>query len=175
MSVAMNATSRLNRSSLATKTRAPSSRACARVSRSTGRRSSVCPFAEATLLEMERRALQHSDVRWIAISHGTREASVSWHEKIVSTPRVQLLVDAERTHYAAWGLGTTSAGHFLAFRSLAGAARLAGRGIRNRHPSGSRWQSAGSFALRDRVVACHYPEHAADMPDFDGQLRALTE
>ena len=127
------------------------------------------------LLEMERGAQQHPDVGWIVVSHGTAEASAAWHQKIAPTPRVRLLVDGARTDYAAWGLGTTSAGHFLSYRSLAGALRLASQGIRNRHPSGSRWQSAGTFALRERIVACHYPEHAADLPDLDAQLRALAD
>jgi len=134
-----------------------------------------CPMAEATLLEMERRALRHTYVSWIAVSHGTAEASAAWHRQVVPTPRVQLMIDTERLRYAAWGLGTTRVGHFLQYRSLAGALRLARAGIRNRHPSGSRWQSAGAFALRERIVACHYPEHAADLPDFDAQLRALAD
>jgi hypothetical protein len=82
---------------------------------------------------------------------------------------VQVESDPGRRSYAAWGLGQTSMSHFLGRRSLGAVTRLARQGIRNTHPTGTRWQSAGTFALdRDRVVRWrHLPEHAGDLPDLD--------
>jgi hypothetical protein len=54
-------------------------------------------------------------------------------------------------------------------------ANLARRGIRNRHPDGTRWQSAGTFALdRDGIVRWRLiPAHAGELPDLDQALDVL--
>jgi hypothetical protein len=46
---------------------------------------------------------------------------------------------------------------------------LARKGIRNRHPVGSRWQRAGTFAVDagGTIVWRHLPRHAGDLPDLD--------
>ena len=56
-------------------------------------------------------------------------------------------------------------------------ARLARQGIRNRHPDGTRWQRAGTFAIdADGVVRWrHLAEHAGDLPDLGAALVALGE
>ena len=88
---------------------------------------------------------------------------------------MQLVTDPDRRLYAAWGLGQTSLGHFLGRRSLQAVAGLAREGIRNRHPSGTRWQSAGTFALdaAHTVRWRHLPAHAGDLPDLPAALRAI--
>jgi hypothetical protein len=65
--------------------------------------------------------------------------------------------------------------HFLGRRSLRQVAKLARNGIRNRHPHGTRWQSAGTFALDGEATVRwrHLPEHAGDLPDLDAAVRAL--
>jgi hypothetical protein len=54
-------------------------------------------------------------------------------------------------------------------------ARLAQRGIRNRHPHGTRWQSAGTFALDEEGVVRwrHLLEHAGDLPELETAVQAL--
>jgi hypothetical protein len=49
------------------------------------------------------------------------------------------------------------------------------RGIRNRHPQGIRWQSAGTFALdREAIVRwCMVPAHAGDLPDLNEAIGSL--
>jgi hypothetical protein len=88
---------------------------------------------------------------------------------------VTVLSDPERRSYAAWGLGRSSLGHFAGRRSLAQVARLARQGVRNRHPDGTRWQQAGTFALdAERTVRWrHLPEHAGDLPDLAQAAVAL--
>lgn len=135
-----------------------------------------CPFAEATLHAVRDAADTTSDdIDWIAVSHADAAATSRWLDAVGGPGRVQVLSDPSRESYARWGLGTTSLGHFLGRRSLGGVAKLARRGIRNRHPTGTRWQSAGTFALdADRIVRWrHIPEHAGDLPDLTAAQRAL--
>ncbi len=84
--------------------------------------------------------------------------------------------DPSRQAYAAWGLGRTSLAHFMGRRSLGAVVVQTRRGIRNRHPSGTRWQSAGTFAVGTDGLVCwrHLPEHAGDLPDLDAALEALA-
>ena len=57
------------------------------------------------------------------------------------------------------GLGQTTLGR----RSLSAVATLVRQGIRNRHPSGTRWHQARTFALDGQhIVSC--PSHAGDLP-----------
>jgi hypothetical protein len=88
---------------------------------------------------------------------------------------VRVASDPSRRAYAEWGLERTSLGHFLGRRSLAAVANLARRGIRNRHPDGTRWQSAGTFALdRDGIVRWRLlPAHAGELADLDEALGVL--
>jgi hypothetical protein len=60
-------------------------------------------------------------------------------------------------------------------RSLAEVGRLAREGVRNRHPDGTRWQSAGTFAVDGGGVVRwrHLPEHAGDLPDLRDAIAAL--
>lgn len=128
-----------------------------------------CPFAEWTARELRAAASQHPDVEWIAVSHAPQAATTEWAEAVGGAGRVMLLSDPERRYYAAWGLGRTSVGHFAGRRSLSQVARLAREGIRNRHPSGTRWQQAGTFAVDvDGTIAWrHLPSHAGDLPDLE--------
>jgi hypothetical protein len=99
----------------------------------------------------------------------------AWCRAIGGQGEVRVVSDPSRQAYADWGLGRTSLGHFAGRRSLAEAARLARRGIHNRHPHGTRWQSAGTFALDEQATVrwCHLPQHAGDLPDLDAARRAL--
>ena len=135
-----------------------------------------CPFAEATFLQAREAAERENDVRWIAVSHGTREQTDRWCEAVAGGPgALELVVDEDRAVYAAWGLGRTDLGHFLGRRSLGEVARLARRGIRNRHPSGTRWQQAGTFAIDEAgtVRFVHLPDHAGELPDLDAAALAV--
>jgi hypothetical protein len=135
-----------------------------------------CPFAERTMHMLRDGAAAAPEVRWLAVSHAPSEATGRWCASIGGAGDVELVSDPSRKLYAAWGLGRTTLGHFLGRRSLASVSALAREGIRNRHPSGTRWQSAGTFALdRDGVVRWrHVPEHAGDLPNLDEALLSLA-
>jgi hypothetical protein len=134
-----------------------------------------CPFAEATARALRDAAAAEPDVEWVAVSHAPAEATARWRDAIGGLPGISVLVDPERIHYATWGLGRTSLGHFMGRRSLGDVARLAREGIRNRHPDGTRWQAAGTFAVdEDGIVRWrHVPGYAGDLPDFGEALAAL--
>jgi hypothetical protein len=134
-----------------------------------------CPFAEATIGMLREAAARAPDVQWLAISHAPAQATERWCKAIGGADGVRVSSDRTRRTYAEWGLGRTSLGHFLGRRSLAGVGELARRGIRNRHPHGTRWQSAGTFALDgDAIVRWrHLPAHAGELPDLDAAVQAI--
>lgn len=133
-----------------------------------------CPFAEATMAALREAAERHPDVDWIAVSHADAQPTQKWCEAVGGRGGVQVLLDPERAFYASWGLGRSSLGHFMGRRSLAEVTRLARRGIRNRHPNGTRWQQAGTFAVDTSGAVCwrHLPEHAGELPDLEAALRS---
>jgi hypothetical protein len=128
-----------------------------------------CPFAEATALAMRDAAARRDSVDWIVVSHADAAATGRWYDAIGGRGDVRVLIDTERESYAAWGLGRSSLGHFMGRRSLSEVGRLAKRGIRNRHPDGTRWQQAGTFAVdaTGTVRWLHLPAHAGELPDLE--------
>jgi hypothetical protein len=135
-----------------------------------------CPFAELTMRMLREAAARSPEAQWIAISHAPQDATDRWCRAVGGADGVRVASDPSRRAYADWGLGRTSLGHFLGRRSLGAVGSLARRGIRNRHPHGTRWQSAGTFALDDHAIVRwrHLPAHAGDMPDLDSALKAVT-
>jgi AhpC/TSA family len=134
-----------------------------------------CPFAELTMRMLREAAVRSPEAQWIAISHAPQDATDRWCRAVGGADGVRVASDPSRRAYADWGLGRTSLGHFLGRRSLVAVARLARRGIGNRHPHGTRWQSAGTFALDDQAVVRWrlLPTHAGDLPDLDLALQAV--
>jgi hypothetical protein len=135
-----------------------------------------CPFAEATARRLRDAAAEHPELEWVAVSHASTVATARWRDAIGGLDGVRMLIDDRRIHYATWGLGRSSLTHFMGRRSLGEVARLARQGIRNRHPDGTRWQQAGTFAIDgDGVVRWrHLPEHAGELPDLGAAAAALA-
>lgn len=135
-----------------------------------------CPFAEATLRALRDRASANgAQAAFIAVSHAPEQATARWLEALGGPGQVTVLADPDRAAYAAWGLGRSNLGHFAGPRSMLAVARLARDGVRNRHPTGSRWQLAGTFAVDAEGAVCwrHQPEHAGDLPDLDAAIDAV--
>jgi len=135
-----------------------------------------CPFAEATMRAMRDAAAAASEVQWVAVSHAPDDATDRWCQGLGGKRGVEVVSDSSRHSYAAWGLGQTGIAHFMGRRSLGAVGRLARQGIRNTHPTGTRWQSAGTFAVdRQGVVRWrHLPEHAGDLPDLEAARAAVA-
>jgi hypothetical protein len=134
-----------------------------------------CPFAELMLQRLRDAAMRSPEVQWIAISHAPEAATERWSRAVGGVDGVRVVSDPSRRAYAEWGLGRTSLGHFLGRRSLAAVASLARQGTRNRHPPGTRWQSAGTFALDHQAVVRWrlLPAHAGDLPDLEAAVHAI--
>lgn len=132
-----------------------------------------CPFAEATARDLVAAAQTHPDVRWVAVTHAAQEPTDRWCDA-VGLRGVQVVADPDRSLYATWGVGPTDLRHFAGARSLRAAATLARRGVRNRHPVGSRWQGAATFAVDAQGIVrlAHFPRHAGELPDLDAAARA---
>jgi hypothetical protein len=100
---------------------------------------------------MRALAQAHPDMRCVAVSHSDQEATDRWLASLPSPehntqPNLEIIVDAEREAYAAWGLGISSLWHVLG--SIPGTAKLKEEGISVRSTeSGSRWQTAGNFGV----------------------------
>ena len=134
-----------------------------------------CPFAEATFKALRDLHRSNPDVTAVAVGHAPPQPSVAWRSRIGGAEGVVCVDDPSRNTYATWGLGLTSRSHFAGADSLRGVGNLFGQGIRNRHPSGTRWQSAGTFAVDGGGVVrwVHIPRHAGDLPDLQSAFAVL--
>lgn len=131
-----------------------------------------CPFAEKAVRDLSDAMAR---ISCTAVSHGDPAETARWLRALAVDPAPRMVDDPDRTLYAAWGLGLTSLGHFAGAGSLRAALRLAANGIRNRHPSGTRWQAGGTFAVDESgtIVWRHLPVHAGDLPDLGEAIAAL--
>jgi hypothetical protein len=136
-----------------------------------------CPFAEATVRTMREVAAVETDLDWWVVSQGSTDSTERWCRSFGGRGGVRVLADETHGLYAAWGLPLSSARHFLGARSLLGVARLALRGVRNRRATGTRWQTAGAFAVDASGIVRwrHLPRHAADLPDLNAAVAALKQ
>ncbi|PQE05432.1 Thioredoxin-like fold protein [Rutstroemia sp. NJR-2017a BVV2] len=136
-----------------------------------------CPFAEKSFLTFRALANTHPNINFIAISHSTSSSTDNWVISLGGSWSVEVIVDESRELYAQWGLGTSSAWHVLNPWSLWGAYSLGkGEGIWNRPTeSGTRWQTAGSWAVDgEGVVRWGGAAKAADeVQDFKEAVRVL--
>lgn len=134
-----------------------------------------CPFAEATLRALRDEAARHPDVTAVAVGHAPSGPATLWRSKIGGAEGVVCVDDPSRRSYAEWGLGITDLSHFAGADSLTALVSLAGRGIRNRHPSGTRWQGAGTFAVDAHGIVrfVHVAVHAGDLPDLVSAFASL--
>jgi hypothetical protein len=136
--------------------------------------------AEKTFLQMRAIAPAHPDVQFVAVSHSDQAATNKWLAALPepsrnTQPNLNIIIDAERDIYAAWGLGTSSLWHVLG--SIPSVSKLDKEdGIKVRSTeSGNRWQTAGNFAVDGQGVVkwSRKDERADDMPDFNEGVDAV--
>jgi len=134
-----------------------------------------CPFAERTMQLLRAEAERTPGIQWVAVSHAPEDETERWCTAVGGPGDVTVASDPSRRFYAAWGLGRTSLGHFMGRRSLGAVADLARHGVRNRHPAGTRWQSAGTFALDGQAILRwrSLPAHAGELPDLGQALASV--
>lgn len=133
--------------------------------------------AEKTFRQLAHLSNKHPEVHFIAVSHSDQSATDKWIISVGGEWSVEVIVDEKRELYAAWGLGVSSAWHVLNPWSMYSVFRLAkDEKIWNKGTeSGTRWQTAGTYAVdTDGVVKWGGPAKAADdMPDLRAALKAL--
>ncbi|KAJ6581909.1 hypothetical protein B0H19DRAFT_1207601 [Mycena capillaripes] len=137
-----------------------------------------CPFAEKTFKALRATAAHTPKVRFVAVSHSDQGATDRWLDAVGSSEGVEILVDADRTVFAQWGLGLSSFGHFLSPAGLWAAYRLGkDEGIWKRPTeSGNRWQTSGSFAVdHEGIVKWGGAMRRADeVPNFEEAVERLN-
>jgi hypothetical protein len=116
-------------------------------------------------------------VNFYAVSHSAASDTEDWVIACGGEWSVTVVTNPDRTLYGQWGLGTSSTWHVLSPWSLWGVYKLGkGEGIWNRPTnSGTRWQTAGSFAVDGEGVVrwVRVAQSADDMPDFREALKAV--
>jgi hypothetical protein len=123
-----------------------------------------CPFAENMVKKLRLLAEDSPKAGVYIVSHGDEMTINSWLNTIGGKGRLQLIVDPHREVYGKWGLGFSNLWHFLGIRSLIGVIYLSFKGIRNRKASGTRWQQAAIFLVKDSKVAwSHVPNSAEEL------------
>ncbi|RQM08180.1 hypothetical protein DH86_00000625, partial [Scytalidium sp. 3C] len=136
-----------------------------------------CPFAEKTFRQFRDLAGKYQDVNFVAVSHSSQESTDNWVIVIGGEWDIHVIVDTERELYAQWGLGVSSTWHVINPWTLVSTFTLGKKeGIWNRGTeSGTRWQTAGSFAVDNEGVVkwARVASSADDIPDFQEGLRAL--
>lgn len=73
-----------------------------------------CPVAQKTFLNLRTIASKHSNnITCIAVSHSSQEATKKWLDLLGGAWNVQIVIDEDRSVYAAWGLGLGSVWYVL--------------------------------------------------------------
>jgi hypothetical protein len=136
--------------------------------------------AEDTFLKLRQLASSNPDIKFVAVSHSDEASTKKWLEQVGgpgASNLIDVIVDAERQIYAAWGLGTSSLLHVLSPAGLYAVFKLSkGKGIRNRPTeSGSRWQTAGSWAVDGTGVVRWggVAGRADEEPVFEDAIKAV--
>ncbi|KAI5863182.1 hypothetical protein GGS23DRAFT_596951 [Durotheca rogersii] len=139
-----------------------------------------CPFAEKTFKNLTALSVQHAgEAHFVAVSHSTPEATERWVVRAGGNWEVNVVVDHERELYARWGLGTSTTWHVMNPLTLYRTLRLVtddniwGDGATAEN--GSRWQTAGAFAVDPAGIVrwARVAASADDIPDLDSALAAV--
>jgi len=133
--------------------------------------------AEKTFLSMRTSAEKHPNIRFLAVSHSTSDATNTWLDSLGGHGAIEIVVDEDRDLFAQWGLGVSSFWHVLSPWALWSVYRLGNdEGIWNRPTeSGNRWQTAGSFACDGQGVVRwgKAAGSASETPDFEEAVSAV--
>lgn len=133
--------------------------------------------AEKTFLNMRDAAEKHQNIHFIAVLHSEQSHTDEWIKAVGGAGKVGIIVDANRTLYARWGLGVAGWFHLLSWEVFYNVFRLAREeGIKNRPTwSGSRWQTGGVFAVDGKgvVKAGGAALRSDDVSDFKEEVRSV--
>jgi len=129
---------------------------------------------------MRNLANKHKDVNFVTVSHSDETSTEKWVVAVGGDWDVEVVVDAERELYLAWGLGVSSFWHVLNPLSMWSAIQLSRKKgaehfVNRPTESGTRWQTSGSFAVdKDGLVQwVRVAPSANDIPDFKEALKSV--
>lgn len=133
--------------------------------------------AEKTFRQLTYLSNKHPEIAFIAVSHSDQGATDKWVISVGGEWSVEIIVDTERQLYAGWGLGVSSTWHVLNPWSIYSVYKLAkDEKIWNKGTeSGTRWQTAGSFAVDAEGVVrwVQVAKAADDLPDLKEAMKAV--
>ncbi|KAJ4858204.1 hypothetical protein T069G_06471 [Trichoderma breve] len=143
-----------------------------------------CAFAQKTFLKLRAIANRHAgSITCIAVSHSSERATYKWIDLLGGSWNVQIVIDQERSIYAAWGLGTANSICNSRSKEMAGryTEPRKGRAVEETAENGSatelgsKWQEAGAFAVdgRGTVVWGGKATSADDVMDLDEGAKLL--
>ncbi|KAI1742151.1 hypothetical protein F4680DRAFT_41575 [Xylaria scruposa] len=136
-----------------------------------------CPFAEKSFKALTKLSTDHKEINFVAVSHSSSEATERWVVKVGGNWDVTVVIDEERDLYALFGLGMSTTWHALSPIVLYNTLQLGKKeNIWNRPTeSGSRWQTAGTFAIDEngQVRWRHIATRADDLPDWDAAVQSV--
>ncbi|KAI1116055.1 hypothetical protein F5Y14DRAFT_99703 [Nemania sp. NC0429] len=136
-----------------------------------------CPFAEKTFKALAALSTNHKDINFVAVSHSSAEATERWVTSVGGYWDASVVIDEERDLYALFGLGISTTWHVLSPLALYNTLQLGKReNIWNRPTeSGSRWQTAGAFAIDEGGVVRwrHIAARADDLADWDAAVQSV--
>lgn len=135
--------------------------------------------AEKVFLKLREAADQNPNIHCIAVSHSDQPSTEKWVKDVGGAGKVEVLVDHERHLFAVYGLTASSFWAVLNPWSLSNVVNLGKQeGIWNRPTeSGSRWQTAGLFAVNGggKVVYSHPAQTADDLGDVKVAVDSTKE
>ncbi|KAI0971734.1 hypothetical protein F4678DRAFT_431710 [Xylaria arbuscula] len=136
-----------------------------------------CPFAEKSFKALTKLSNDYKGINFVAVSHSSSEATERWVVNVGGNWDVSVVIDEERDLYALFGLGQSSTWHLVSPVSLYKTLQL-GReeNIWNRPTeSGSRWQTAGAFAIDENGLVRwrHVAVRSDDLSDWDAAVQSV--
>ncbi|KAI1200480.1 hypothetical protein F5X97DRAFT_321453 [Nemania serpens] len=136
-----------------------------------------CPFAEKTFKALTTLSTHYKDINFVAVSHSSSEATERWVVSVGGNWDVGVVIDEERDLYALFGLGVSTTWHVLSPLTLYSTLQLGKKeNIWNRPTeSGSRWQTAGAFAIDEGGLVRwrHIAARADDLADWDAAVQSV--
>jgi len=133
--------------------------------------------AEKVFIKLREVAEQNPDIHVVAVSHSDQSSTDKWLESVGSSGKVEVMVDDERQSFAQYGLGASSFWAVLNPWSMTSVFTLGKQeNIWNRPTeSGSRWQTAGLFAVdgAGKIVYSCRANAADDLGDLSAAVKAV--
>ena len=130
--------------------------------------------AEQIFLSIRKAAEEDKTISFVAVSQSDEPSTKKWVDAVGGSGLVNVIVDAQKEIFAAYGLGASSFWAVLNPWSLSNAMKLGRSENISIRPteSGSRWQTAGLFAVDgDGVVK--YARKASTADDLGDVQEAI--